>query len=100
MCAEAVPWRCHRSLVADALIVRGIRVEDIMGKTRSQFTLSPLLDVCEAIASRTLLARPVDSRCHAVAFLGRKAELPLKVEYDGVFLNRCRWICRRPAIPR
>ena len=35
MCAEAVPWRCHRSLIADALIVRGIRVEDIMSKTRS-----------------------------------------------------------------
>jgi uncharacterized protein (DUF488 family) len=30
MCAEAVPWRCHRSLIADALTVRGIRVEDIM----------------------------------------------------------------------
>ena len=35
MCAEAVPWRCHRSLVADALIVRGIRVEDIMGENVS-----------------------------------------------------------------
>ena len=31
MCAEAVPWRCHRSLIADALSVRGIRVEHIMG---------------------------------------------------------------------
>jgi uncharacterized protein (DUF488 family) len=31
MCAEAVPWRCHRSLVADALTVRGYPVEDIMG---------------------------------------------------------------------
>ncbi len=30
MCAEAVPWRCHRSLVADALLVRGIQVEDII----------------------------------------------------------------------
>jgi len=30
MCAEAVPWRCHRSLIADALTVRGIRVDDIM----------------------------------------------------------------------
>jgi uncharacterized protein (DUF488 family) len=29
MCAEAVPWRCHRSLIADALAVRGIEVEDI-----------------------------------------------------------------------
>jgi uncharacterized protein (DUF488 family) len=31
MCAEAVPWRCHRSLVADALVIRGIRVLEIVG---------------------------------------------------------------------
>ena len=31
MCAEAVPWRCHRSMIGDALLVRGIRVEDIIG---------------------------------------------------------------------
>lgn len=31
MCAEAVPWRCHRSLIGDALLVRGIHVEDIIG---------------------------------------------------------------------
>lgn len=36
MCAEAVPWRCHRSLIADALTVRGIRVDDIMSVKRSQ----------------------------------------------------------------
>jgi uncharacterized protein (DUF488 family) len=30
MCAEAVPWRCHRSLIADALTVRGINVEHIL----------------------------------------------------------------------
>ncbi len=29
MCSEAVPWRCHRSLVADALIARGWKVIDI-----------------------------------------------------------------------
>jgi uncharacterized protein (DUF488 family) len=36
MCAEAVPWRCHRSLIADALSARGVQVEHIMGpgKTR------------------------------------------------------------------
>jgi len=34
MCAEAVPWRCHRSLIADALILRGNPVEHIMSKTR------------------------------------------------------------------
>ena len=33
MCAEAVPWRCHRSLVADALLVRGIRVVEILSAT-------------------------------------------------------------------
>ena len=36
MCAEAVPWRCHRSLIADALTVRGIRVGDIMSMKRSE----------------------------------------------------------------
>ncbi|HWL27844.1 MAG TPA: DUF488 domain-containing protein [Burkholderiaceae bacterium] len=42
MCAEAVPWRCHRSLIADALLVRQIRVEDIInaGK-RSPHKLTP-----------------------------------------------------------
>jgi uncharacterized protein (DUF488 family) len=30
MCSEAVPWRCHRSLIADALTVRGVPVEHIM----------------------------------------------------------------------
>ena len=36
MCAEAVPWRCHRSLIADALVTRGIRVEEIISATRTQ----------------------------------------------------------------
>ena len=46
MCAEAVPWRCHRSLIADALLVRGIRVEDIMSPTRRQsHTLTPFAKV-------------------------------------------------------
>ncbi|MDO5719183.1 MAG: DUF488 domain-containing protein [Actinomycetaceae bacterium] len=35
MCAEAVPWRCHRSLIADALVIRGIRVLDIMGARKA-----------------------------------------------------------------
>jgi uncharacterized protein (DUF488 family) len=42
MCAEAVPWRCHRSLIADALSARGIVVEHIMSKTsRKQHTYTP-----------------------------------------------------------
>ena len=36
MCAEAVPWRCHRSLIADALIVRGVGVQDIFTASRIQ----------------------------------------------------------------
>jgi len=36
MCAEAVPWRCHRSLIGDALLVHGLRVEDILSNTRTQ----------------------------------------------------------------
>ena len=36
MCAEAVPWRCHRSLVADALVARQIDVEHILSATRAQ----------------------------------------------------------------
>jgi uncharacterized protein (DUF488 family) len=46
MCAEAVPWRCHRSLIADALLVRGIRTEDIMGPTRrAVHLLTPFANV-------------------------------------------------------
>jgi uncharacterized protein (DUF488 family) len=36
MCAEAVPWRCHRSLIADALTVRGVTVEEIVSRTKLQ----------------------------------------------------------------
>ena len=46
MCAEAAPWRCHRSLITDALLVRGIRTEDIMSPTRRQsHTLTPFAKV-------------------------------------------------------
>ena len=55
MCAEAVPWRCHRSLIADALLVRGIRTEDIMSPTRRQVhTLTPFAKVRD-----TLITYPV-----------------------------------------
>jgi uncharacterized protein (DUF488 family) len=35
MCAEAVPWRCHRSLIADALLIRGWAVRHIMTKSKA-----------------------------------------------------------------
>src|SRR6185312_9811280 len=34
MCAEAVPWRCHRSLIADALLARGIESLEITSVTK------------------------------------------------------------------
>lgn len=33
MCAEAVPWRCHRGLISDALLIRGVRVLHITSKS-------------------------------------------------------------------
>ncbi len=36
MCAEAVPWRCHRSLIADALVARDVSVQHIMSPTRAE----------------------------------------------------------------
>lgn len=35
MCAEAVPWRCHRSMIADAEVARGVAVMHIMSPTRA-----------------------------------------------------------------
>jgi len=69
MCAEALPWRCHRSLIADALLVRGIRAEDIMGpKRRQAHTLTPFAKVkgrtitYPAEASRTTPKKPSTKR--------------------------------------
>ena len=36
MCAEAVPWRCHRSLIGDALLARGVRVQDIFSASSAK----------------------------------------------------------------
>lgn len=36
MCAEVLPWRCHRSLIADALLVRGFDVVEIFDEAKSQ----------------------------------------------------------------
>jgi len=46
LCAEAVPWRCHRSLVADALTVRGIRVLEIVSdRPPAEHKLTPFARV-------------------------------------------------------
>ena len=46
MCAETLPWRCHRSLVADALLIRGIKVQDIFKEGVSkEHKLTPFAQV-------------------------------------------------------
>ena len=41
MCAEAVPWRCHRSLIADAVLARGAAVDDIFVTPEGSSTRKP-----------------------------------------------------------
>ena len=41
MCSEAVPWRCHRRLIADALTVHGFEVIDILDRGVQKHTLNP-----------------------------------------------------------
>ena len=56
MCAEAVPWRCHRSLVADALVVRGYTVQDIVsGSPPREHKLTPF-----ALVQGTKVTYPTD----------------------------------------
>jgi uncharacterized protein (DUF488 family) len=46
MCAEAVPWRCHRSLIADALSKKGWIVQDIISTSAPRrHRLTPFLKI-------------------------------------------------------
>jgi uncharacterized protein (DUF488 family) len=46
LCAEATPWRCHRSLIADALTARRVPVEHILGlRTRQPHEMTPFARV-------------------------------------------------------
>jgi uncharacterized protein (DUF488 family) len=46
MCAEAVPWRCHRNLLSDALTIRGLHVAHIISRTSANLhKLTPFLKV-------------------------------------------------------
>ena len=57
MCAEAVPWRCHRSLIADALTLRGVRVRHLIGAA----TVRPHVLTPWARADGTTLIYPPDA---------------------------------------
>ena len=63
MCAEAVPWRCHRSLIADALSIQGVKVEHIIGKSGTRpHVLTPWARVNDSVisypAQSTLIGQP------------------------------------------
>jgi uncharacterized protein (DUF488 family) len=69
MCAEAVPWRCHRSLIADALLARGIHSEDITSPTKLlEHKLTPFAKVHGTHVTYPLEPDSGDSR---------QSELPL-----------------------
>ncbi len=65
MCAEAVPWRCHRSLIADALVGRGIHVAEIISGTHTRpHILTPWARVVRKQVTYPA-ARPPSSNRHA-----------------------------------
>ena len=67
MCAEAVPWRCHRSLVADALSVRGIPAVEILSE--SSYRLHKLTPFAQV--EGTHITYPPDKlhyRCRSCCF--------------------------------
>jgi uncharacterized protein (DUF488 family) len=59
MCSEALPWRCHRSLIADALTVRGIPVEHIMNaSSRKPHSLTPFAHIEHADGDKITYTLP------------------------------------------
>jgi uncharacterized protein (DUF488 family) len=84
MCAEAVPWRCHRSLIADALVVRGIDVREIASRIRTRpHALTPWAQV-----KGTRITYPSE----------RTASDP--ISRDAVADGRCRALRRMIRIPQ
>jgi len=55
MCSEAVPWRCHRSMISDAAVARGCDVEHILETAVSVHQLSP-----RAVVDRDVVRYPVE----------------------------------------
>ena len=48
MCAEVVPWRCHRRIISDKLLLRGFAVEHVIGEgSRREHTLTPWAEVVD-----------------------------------------------------
>lgn len=65
MCAEAVWWRCHRRIISDSLLARGVPVEHIMGL--GQVTLATLTPGARVLADGTLRYPPPDEGAATVS---------------------------------
>jgi DNA-3-methyladenine glycosylase II len=96
MCAETVPWRCHRSLVADVLTARGARVEHVIGSSRTTVhRLSPLATVeagrvrypGEGSAGGRLATRPPFHLEATVRVLQRRPSNPVDMWEPGRYLR-------------
>jgi DNA-3-methyladenine glycosylase II len=99
MCAEAVPFRCHRSLVADALTVRGAHVEHIASAKRATpHRMTPFASVrgeritypAEDLASADLEARGPFHLEATVRVLQRRPTNPVDVWEDGRYVRALR----------
>jgi hypothetical protein len=66
MCAEAAPWRCHRSLIADALLVRGIAAREITSGVRVRAARADALGASELDGARSP-PKPAASAIETVA---------------------------------
>ncbi len=96
MCAEAVPWRCHRSLVADVLTARGAHVEHIIGSSRpSPHRLTRFAKVDgahvaypgEGTAGGTLSTRAPFHLEATVRVLQRRPENPVEIWEEDRYLR-------------
>lgn len=85
MCAEAVPWRCHRALIADALLVRGVRTEHILSATRRQLhALTPFANVRgAAITYPAASSRDTQTIAVAAGGQGDTCQPPRKTRSDS-----------------
>jgi Domain of unknown function DUF488 len=85
MCAEAVPWRCHRSLIADALTARGIAVEHILSRLRRErHRMTPFAKVR---GKRVTYPGAASEETHS-GRSGREREGELKLEYGAAMAGK------------
>ena len=84
MCAEAVPWRCHRSLISDALTIRHIAVHDIQSRVSAPLHI---LTPFASVKGRQITYPPEQTEFQGIRRTGR----------DNADLRRLPEVLRRVA---